>query len=101
MSENYLQKAWGDSIDNITINDIKDAIKETLAMDDEHGAFWVSIIINEENVLEMNKNLEVVGIFEDNNDSHYKRKFKNIDEIISIYELFLAEDFDQVKSILK
>ncbi|KIC61871.1 hypothetical protein [Chryseobacterium taiwanense] len=101
MSENYLQKAWGDSIDNITINDIKDAINETLAMDDEHGAFWVSIIINDENVLEMNKNLEIVGIFEDNNDIHYKRKFKNIDEIISIYESFLAEDFDQVKSILK
>ncbi|KPH11889.1 hypothetical protein [Chryseobacterium sp. ERMR1:04] len=101
MSENYLQKAWGDSIDNVNINDIKEAINEALKMDDEHGVFWVSIIIHDENVLEMSKNLDVTGIFEDNNGLNYKRKFKNIKEIISLYEVFLTEDFASVKSILK
>jgi hypothetical protein len=101
MSENYLQKAWGDSIDNVNIDDIKTAIHETLKMDDEHGAFWISISINDENVLEMNKNLEIIGIFEDESELHYKRKFKNIEEIISLYDAFLAEDFVSVKSSLK
>ncbi len=101
MSENYLQKVWGDNLDNVNINDIKEAIKETLKMGDEHGAFWVSIMIEGENVLEMHKNFDVIGVFEDNENLQYKRNFKNINEIISLYEIFLTEDFTHVKTILK
>ena len=101
MSENYLQKVWGDNLDNVDINDIKEAIKETLKMDDEHGAFWVSIMIEGENVLEMHKNFDVIGVFEDNENLQYKRNFKNINEIISLFEIFLTEDFTHVKTILK
>ncbi|MCY0968948.1 hypothetical protein [Chryseobacterium wangxinyae] len=97
MSENYLQKVWGDNLDNVDINDIK----ETLKMDDEHGAFWVSIMIEGENVLEMHKNFDVIGVFEDNENLQYKRNFKNINEIISLFEIFLTEDFTHVKTILK
>ena len=101
MSENYLQRAWSDAIDNVKIDDVKIAINETLEMDDEHGAFWVSIIINDENILEMNKNFEIIGVFEDNNDIQFKRKFESIEEIIALYEIFLNEDFNKVKSILR
>ena len=101
MSENYLQKAWGDSIENVSINDIKEAINETLKMDDEHGAFWVSIIKQNENVLEMSKNLMIIGVFEDEEATQYKGVFKNIDEIIMIYEVFLNENFSEVKEILR
>lgn len=101
MSENYLQRAWSDAIDNVKIDDVKIAISETLEMDDEHGAFWVSIIINDENILEMNKNFEIIGVFEDNNDVQFKKKFESIEEIIALYEIFLNEDFNKVKSILR
>ena len=101
MSENYLQRAWSDGIDNVQIEDVKIAINETLKMDDEHGAFWVSIIINDENILEMNKNLEIIGVFEDNNAVQFKKGFESIEEIVALYEIFLTEDFEKVKSILR
>ncbi len=101
MSENYLQRAWSDAIDNVKIDDVKIAISETLEMDDEHGAFWVSITINDENILEMNKNFEIIGVFEDNNDVQFKKKFESIEEIIALYKIFLNEDFNKVKSILR
>lgn len=37
--ESYLQKAWGDSIENLTIEDVKIAIREPIIMDEEHGSF--------------------------------------------------------------
>lgn len=37
----YLQRAWSDYEDDIDIGNVRKAIVETQAMDDEHGAFWV------------------------------------------------------------
>ncbi|WP_165852230.1 hypothetical protein [Chryseobacterium pennae] len=45
MTENYIQYAEGYQKDNIDEKDIVKAIKDIQLMDDEHGAFWVSVII--------------------------------------------------------
>lgn len=95
----YLQRAWSDYIENISIDNVKTAIQETIQMDDEHGAFWVGIGDNEECVLETHKNLMVIGIFEQGPE--IKKQFNNWQEIENLYEILLGGDFDTVKAILQ
>lgn len=54
----WIEKGWGDSVENATFDDIKSAIEETIRMDEEHGAFWVGHMENEF-VLEVHKNLDL------------------------------------------
>ena len=69
ITESYLEKAWGDSVDNPKLKDIKTAIHETQKMDDEHGAFWVSVFDENdiEVVLEVSKNLRITLILDPEN----------------------------------
>ena len=96
----YLQKAWGDSVDNVTIEDVKVAIAEMQNMNEEHGAFWVGICNDEESILETNKDLSVVGNFADEPDKEIKAIFKTWTDIENAYRYFLSGDFDKVKAIL-
>lgn len=57
----YLQKAWGDPIENPTLADIRTAISEMKQMDEEHGAFWM-VTEDEEMILEVQKDLRVTLI---------------------------------------
>ena len=98
--EAYLQKAWGDSVDNPTIQDVRNAISETIKMDDEHGAFWVGIADKDETVLETYKDLSVIGIFPGIAEQQIKSRFYNWKEIEDLYNVFLAGDFDAVKATL-
>jgi hypothetical protein len=100
MTEAYLGTAWGDSVDNPTIQDVRNAILETIKMDDEHGAFWVSNGDEEETVLETHKDLSVIGIFPGPSEQQIKSKVNNWNEVEELYEVFLSEDFDQVKASL-
>ncbi|GAB4020041.1 hypothetical protein [Spirosoma koreense] len=56
----YLEKAWGDSIEDATIDDVRVAIDEIQQMDEEHGAFWIGSD-DGENTLEVNKDLSFKG----------------------------------------
>lgn len=96
--ESYLQKAWGESIDNVNLDDVKLAIQETIAMDQEHGAFWVGLVEDEENVLETNQSLSVTAVFADG--CILKKQFGNWGEIERLYKTFLTGDFDTVKTIM-
>jgi hypothetical protein len=64
MTENYIQYASGYQKDNIDEADITKAISDIQLMDDEHGASWVSVITEDENVIEVNKDLSLSVIFE-------------------------------------
>ena len=57
MTENYIQYASGYQKANIDETDIAKALADIQLMDDEHGAFWVSVITDDENVIEVNKDL--------------------------------------------
>ena len=61
--ESYIQYLAGYSKDAANMQDVKTALADLQSMDNEHGAFWVSVIKNEENVLEANKDLSVLVIF--------------------------------------
>ena len=62
--ESYIQYASGYQKDNIIFDDIKKAISDVQKMDDEHGAFWASVITDDENVIETNKDLQLSIIFD-------------------------------------
>ncbi|MEG0697930.1 hypothetical protein [Algoriella sp.] len=97
--ENYLQRAWSDSEDNITLDDIILAIDELKEMDDENDAIWVSVIGDDENIVEVRKNLTLIIDFED--DELIESKANSWDEVIELYKLLLEKDFDQIIEKIK
>jgi hypothetical protein len=99
-TEAYLQRGWGDTIENITMEDVQLAIAEIIETDKEHGAFWVGILDGDEIVLETNKDLTVVGIFPGETEPEIEGQFKSWIEIEDLYQVFLTKNFDKVKAML-
>ena len=95
----YLQTAWGDSIDDdVSIDDIVTAINQIQEMDEEHGAFWVGIG-EEENTLEVSKDLSIFAVFAEDG-SQIKAQFNSWEEVKALYESFLEERYDLVRKAL-
>lgn len=57
-TESWIEKGWGKSIDNTTIEDVKFAIEEIIRIDEEYGVFWVGHT-DQEYVLKIHKNLDL------------------------------------------
>ncbi|CAM3020357.1 hypothetical protein DRF59_13575 [Chryseobacterium flavum] len=93
MSENYIQYASGYQKDNIDEKDIVKAISDIQLMDDEHGTFWVSVITDDENVIEVNRDLSLIVIFEGQQTQYQAKDWK---EVIELYNLLLSEKFDVI-----
>jgi hypothetical protein len=98
MKENYIQYSNGYQKDNIDEIDIAKAIADIQLMDDEHGAFWVSVITDDENVIEVNRNLILSLIFEGQETKHRAKNWKEVSEL---YGLLLNEKFDEIAAIVK
>jgi len=98
MTENYIQYAGGYQKDNIDEADIEKAIADIQLMDDEHGTFWVSVITDDENVIEVNKDLSLSVIFEGQETRYQAIDWK---EVAKLYKLLLNEKFDEIVSIVK
>ncbi len=96
----WIEKAWGDQVDNAIMDDVRLAIKETINMDEEHGAFWVGNYENE-NVLEIHKDLEIFYVFNDNSDDQLKTKLNSWQEAEYLYEQFLHDNYKEVKSFIE
>jgi hypothetical protein len=94
----WIEKAWGESVDNATIDDIRVAIQETINMDDEHGAFWVTHDENE-SVLEVHKDLIILYCYKE--EDELKTRLTTWDEVEHLNKLFFDNDFEQVKTIIK
>lgn len=98
MTENYIQYAAGYQKDNIDLSDIKRAIKDVQEMDDEHGTFWASVITDDENVIETNKDLTISIIMDGEESKFQASDWKEVEEL---YEMLLNEQFDQLKMKIK
>jgi rRNA maturation endonuclease Nob1 len=98
MTENYIQYAGGYQKNNINETDIEKAITDIQQMDDEHGAFWVSVITDDENVIEVNKDLSLTAIFEGQETKYQAANWKEVKEF---YNLLLLEKFDEIRMKLK
>ena len=99
--ESYIQYLAGYSKDAVNMQDVRNALADLQGMDEEHGAFWVSVIKTEENVLEAHKDLSVVGVFEDDATKQFAKQCVNLQEIEQLYSLLLNEDFMELKKRLK
>ena len=96
--ENYLATATGDGADNISITEVREAIKWIQIADEEHGAFWVSVIKEDENVLEVDKGLYFRGIFEDNPDHEYQKTATGWQQAEWLFAILLSGDMDTLKN---
>jgi len=99
-SENYIQYAGGYQKENIKKNDIEKAISDLELMDDEHGAFWVGGISEDEyeNVIEVNKDLSLSVILK---EVETKYQASDWNEVKELFNLLLLEKFDQIKLKIK
>jgi hypothetical protein len=69
-------------------------------MDDEHGAFWVSIITDNENVIEVDKSLRISIILEPDNDKEIKYIANDWNEVKYLYLLLLGKKFEDIKRLI-
>lgn len=98
MTENYIQYADGYQKDNIDEKDIVQTISDIQLMDDEHGAFWVSVMTDDENVIEVNKDLSLFVIFEKQQTQYQANDWNEVHEL---YKLLLKEKFDVITEKVK
>ncbi len=100
LSDSYIQYAGGYNKEDVNSNDIVKALEDIKKMDEEHGAFWISILNeeDEEMVIEVNKDLNLSLIF---GEEEYQYQSQNFEEIKSILELHIDKEFEKIKSITK
>lgn len=98
MPENYIQYAAGYQKDNVDLSDIKKAIKDVQEMDDEHGAFWVSVITDDENVIETNKELTLSIILDGEESKFQASDWKEVEEF---YGMLLNEKIEELLMKIK
>ena len=94
MTESYIQYLAGYQKDNVDLNDIKKAIADIQEMDDEHGAFWVSVITDDENVIEVNKGKKLSVIFQ---GVEFTYRANGWDEVEEFFTLLINEEFEVIK----
>lgn len=96
----WIEKGWGDSVENATFEDVKTAINETIQMGEEHGAFWVGHLENEY-ILEVHKDLELFFVFGQNQEDQLKSKFDNWKDVEHFFKLYLDLEFERLKNEIK
>jgi len=92
----WIEKGWGDSVQNATFDDIITAIEETTQMDEEHGAFSVGHM-ETEFVLEVHKNLDLFFVYGDNQEEQLQTRLDNWDDAQHFFKLYFDNDFDRLK----
>ena len=95
--ESYIQYVGGYNKVDVNERDINKAIEDIKKIDKEHGAFWVSVITDDENIIEVDKALQITIILEPDNDKELKYKANNWDEVKQLYLLLLDTKFDEIK----
>lgn len=101
LSESYIQYAGGYNKENVNQSDIQKALNDLKIMDEEHGAFWISMLVenDEEFIIEVNKNLNLSLIYGENKENHYQAE--NYSEVKNILELHIKKEFEKINEILK
>ena len=96
LSDSYIQYAAGYDKENVTMEDIDKAIKDIQETDDEHGAFWISMLKenDEEYVIEVNKWLKVSVMYGEKID--LESNSQDWDEIRNILKMHINRKFDDI-----
>lgn len=97
ITEFWIEKARGDSIDNATIADVNIAIEELKLIVKDYRSFWIGHN-DEEYVLEIYENLDVFFIYGEYQDKSLKVKFNNWEEVSICIEMYFTKDFLLLKN---
>lgn len=92
----YLESANASSFDNFNIDNLYIAFEELEKSDEEHGAFWV--VDEEENLLEIHKDLKLIAQFPENSKNQITKQLKNIEEAKKIFIEFMNGNIEQLRS---
>lgn len=94
LSNSYIQYASGYEKEDVQPQDISKAIKDLQGMDDEHGAFWISVLKDDvEFVIQVNK-LKTMTLIEGELETDLA--CENWAEVEEIYNLQIANELDNV-----
>ena len=92
----WIEKGWGDSVENATFEDLKTTIEETIKIDEEHGAFWVGHMENEF-VLEVHKNFDLFFVYGENQDEQIQIKLENWEDVKHLFKMYFDSQFEKLK----
>lgn len=100
LSDSYIQYAAGYEKEDVKPEDIKKAIQDLQEMDEEHGAFWVSVMSNknDEFVIQTNKD-KVITLIQ--GEAETKLSCDSWLEVEEIFNLQINKEFDKVISRVK
>ncbi|TPG34839.1 hypothetical protein [Flavobacterium pectinovorum] len=97
VTEFWIEKAWGESINNALITDAYNALIELINVDDEHGFIWIGHV-DEEYVLEIQKDLQLFLIFGENQDKRLKMSILDWDKVVLLIRSYFDKDFGVLKN---
>jgi hypothetical protein len=98
--QSYIQYAAGYSKEYVAKLDVQKAIKDIQQMDEEHGAFWISVFTEGENVIEIEKSLAISAILEPEYNKEIKYKAHDWKEVENLLILLLNKKFEEIKQII-
>lgn len=101
LSNSSITYASGYDKENVNSNDIKKALHDLLEMDEEHGAFWISVFNeeDEEFVLQVNQLKGLILVVGEN--PAIKRTCSSWSEIEELLNLLINEEFERILSVFK
>jgi len=93
----WIEKNWGQSVDNATLQDARIAIAQILSRPGEQALFWLGHT-DQEYVLEIQNTLEVVFTYGENQDKKIKAKLFTWEQCQHLVEMYFAQDFLSLKN---
>lgn len=99
-SDSYIQYATGYNKENVNYSDIEKALKDIKVMDEEHMAFWISMLVDDEEfIIEVNKDLNLTLIF--GKEREFLHQSQDNKEVKNILELHINKEYDKIMSMIK
>lgn len=93
----WIEKNWGQSVDNASLEDALIAIEQILSRSGEHACFWLGHT-DQEYVLEIQNTLELVFTYGENQDKKIKAKLFTWEQCLHLIKMYFAHDFLAIKS---
>jgi hypothetical protein len=94
----WIEKKWGDSVDNATIEDTEIAIGEAIKTNkQQHSIFWVGYA-DLEYVVEIHKDLDLFFIYGENQDKRIQAQLFHWNEVRYFLQMYFDKDFLGLKN---
>ena len=98
MTDFWIEKTWGESIDSALIFDAYRGIEEIMSLDDEDSSLWIGHV-DEEYVLKIHKDLQLSFIYGKKQDKQLKITAKDRDKVQLLIKKYFDKDFNSIKKL--